>query len=176
MTAFVFHAGRTYPRCEGWARHTRVPLIGQALLGAARSLEYRRNPRTVDYMKQLARQAYPDIDPAQLVDVGDDRPVSLRGWDVIDEIVLLWPDGNGTGWSAIEREVFRRKRPTARVTVLNGRRRSFTLTHRAWRHAQWRRALEKTFVVEFGVLALFLVTSPLLALWDRLRGKKALMR
>lgn len=56
-----------------------------------------------------------------------------------ERIVLLWPDGDGLGWSPIERRVWRAKRPDAAVSVLNGRRRAFALTKMLWLRFQARR-------------------------------------
>jgi hypothetical protein len=86
--------------------------------------------------------------------------------DTFEQIVLLWPDGNGMGWFRIERKVFRAKNATARVYVLNGRKRLFELQRRLWRGYRVRRFLEKSFLLESGVLVVFLLTAPVLALWD----------
>jgi len=90
--------------------------------------------------------------------------------DKFEQIILLWPDGNGMGWSSIERKVIRAKNATARVYVLNGRRRLFELQRRIWRGYKVRRFLEKSFLLESGVLVVFLLTAPILALWDLVIG------
>jgi hypothetical protein len=96
------------------------------------------------------------------------RVVSIHQVDVGDfeQIVLLWPDANGMGWSDIERELFKKMRDCACVYVLNGRRRFFELSKSRWRAFQIRRALEASFLSEVCVFVVFLVTAPVLALWD----------
>jgi hypothetical protein len=83
-----------------------------------------------------------------------------------EQIVLLWPDGNGMGWFNIERQIFREKNANTAVFVLNGRNRLFELQMALWRRYRLRRFLEKSFLLEFGFLGVFLVTAPALALWD----------
>src|SRR5262249_52185548 len=83
----------------------------------------KRNPRDATYMKHLAAATLGEA--CRFVEAGPDlAPELLRA---ADEIVLLWPDGNGYGWAPLERAVFRHKAPPARVLVLNGRRRQFEL-------------------------------------------------
>jgi hypothetical protein len=83
-----------------------------------------------------------------------------------EQIVLLWPDGNGMGWFDIERQIFREKDLNSAVYVLNGRNRLFELHRTLWRRYKLKRFLEKSFLLEFAVLGVFLVTAPVLALWD----------
>ncbi len=90
----------------------------------------------------------------------------LPPFDKFEQIILLWPDGNGMGWFGIERKVFRAKNANARVYVLNGRKRLFELQRRLWRRYKLRRFLEKSFLLESGLLVVFLLTAPVLALWD----------
>jgi hypothetical protein len=85
--------------------------------------------------------------------------------------VLLWPDANGTGWAPIARHIFRRKCPSTGVFVLNGRQRVLVLTPLEWAGFTWRRALEQTLAMELVFGMVFVVITPWLALWDRLRGR-----
>ena len=72
----------------------------------------------------------------------------------------------------IERQVFKQKRTSTRVSVVNGRRRFFELNHTNWRQFQAKRFLEKSFIPEFGILSVFLITAPVLALWDLALGRR----
>jgi hypothetical protein len=165
VTVFLFHMGATKPRVEGFARQKAAAFTG-ALTSLGRYLLHRRNPRSLEYMERLAHQIHPRFVAGQTHVVQEDRCLPPLAWHEVDEIVLLWPDGNGTGWTAIERQVFRQKTPATPVRVLNGRGRFFLLTRPVWRGSRWRRFLEKSLVPELGILVLFLITSPWLALWD----------
>jgi hypothetical protein len=166
-TVFVFHTGRTFPVLEEWASRHKPSFFARKILAVASYLEYQRNPRSRSYMETLVACVFPK-EQSKIVEVsGQGIPVD---WQRIDRIVLLWPDGNGTGWSAIEREVFRKKQATAKVLVLNGRRRLFQLERGRWRAIQCRRVLEKTLLLEMTLFCVFLVTGSALALWDSLRG------
>jgi len=123
-------------------------------------------------MAARARELFSDFDPQQLLVLDGKCDLPRLDWTAIDEIVLLWPDGNGTGWTGIERRVFKMKQRSARVIIVNGRRRCFLLERRSWRVFQWKRFLEKTPVVEIGAVLIFIVTSPWLALWDFPRAEK----
>jgi hypothetical protein len=123
-------------------------------------------------MERLAKQTFPDFRRDELLIVQRGAPLPPVDWRALEKIVLLWPDANGTGWARTEREIFHQAQPAASIIVLNGRRRSFELTRSDWRRFKWRRLLEKTFVVEVAALAAFLLTSPLLALWDFSQGRR----
>ncbi len=95
----------------------------------------------------------------------------MRDWSACDEIVLLWPDGNGAGWGDVERTIFTRKRPSARVVVVNGRRRRFALDRARWRRFRARRFLQKTLVAEIAFMLVFVLLTPCLWLSDIVRGR-----
>lgn len=169
---FVFHTGKTYPHLEAWARSGHPSALKNTIVKLAEYLRNRRNPRSQAYMERLAKQNFPDFDADQIVMIEHTPELSNFDWDAVKDVVLLWPDGNGTGWTNIEREIFRRKPSAVRVVVLNGRRRQFVLKQADWRAFQWRRILEKTFPVEMSILLAFLIISPWLALWDFARGNR----
>jgi len=123
-------------------------------------------------MERLAHQIHPGFVAGQTHVVQEDRRLPPLAWHDVDEIVLLWPDANGTGWTAIERQVFRQKTPATPVRVLNGRGRFFLLSRPVWRGFRWRRFLEKSLAPELGILVLFLITSPWLALSDIALGRR----
>jgi hypothetical protein len=168
-TAFLFHVGRAYPSLERWAMRHKGSFLAKKIRTLAVYLEYQRNPRSRSYMEELVHAFFPNRQN-KILDVNR-SPVQLD-WDAMDCIVLLWPDGNGTGWANIEREIFRRKKTTAKVLVLNGRRRLFELDAGRWRAIKWRRALEKTLVLEMGLVVIFFVTGSALALWDFLTQRR----
>lgn len=173
MTVFLFYLGGTSPRVEGFPRQKAGALTG-ALRSLRSHLVNRRNPRSLEYMELLAGEIHPGFVAGQTHVVQEDRCLPPVAWQDVDEIVLLWPDAIGTGWSAIERQVFRQKTSAAPVRVLNGRGRFFLLSRPVWRGFRWRRFLEKSLVPELGILALFLITTPWLALWDFALGRRNL--
>ena len=130
----------------------------------------RRNPRNREYM--LALMANSGLGESQLLTAASNAATFDRArLAAAKDIVLLWPDGNGTGWRSVERLVFAEARRDARIFVLNGRRRRFELSAGAWRGFLWRRAVEKTLLLEFVFSVVFVVTSPFLVLADVLRGR-----
>jgi hypothetical protein len=169
---YIFHDGATYPALEPWFRRLAPSGIMISFRKLLAYLRYRRNPRSQEYMERLAKQTFPDFQKDQLVSVATGAQLPVLNWTALDQIVLLWPDANGTGWARTEREIFHRAQPAASIIVLNGRRRCFVLTRSDWRRFKRRRFLEKAFVVEVAVLAAFLITSPWLALWDFSQGRR----
>ena len=175
-TLFLFHAGTTYPLLERWGRTLLPKSLQRVILKLGGFLEFRRYPRSWEYMNALlsrhisnahlttAKRFDADVNVASLPDVD---------WQRLRQIVLLWPDANGTGWSMIERWVFRHKTFETGVYVLNGRGRLFELTRPGWRRWRLKRFLEKSFLAEIGFLLFFLVTSPFLSLWDAVTRRRS---
>jgi hypothetical protein len=175
-TLFLFHAGKTYPNLERWARVFPSKSVRRAILTLGGFLEFRRYPRPWEYMNALmprhissahltlAKPFNTDVSVASLPQVD---------WQRLRQIVLLWPDANGTGWSMIERWVFRHKIFETRVYVLNGRGRLFELTRPGWRRWRMKRFLEKSYLAEIGFLLVFLATSPFLSLWDAVTRRRS---
>lgn len=129
-------------------------------------LNRRRNPRTLEYMEALCSEQFgKDYTIAAAPDV------SSKAIRAADEIVLLWPDGNGYGWAATEKKVFNRMKPTAKVTVLNGRKRSFSFNKKLRAHYFLRRFVERFWIGEIVSTALFIVITPFLLLWDMAKGR-----
>ena len=114
-------------------------------------------------MKETINSRIGSLDLVQTYDLSNLPAMNLSEFD---QIIILWPDANGMGWFNIERQVFKAKKAHATVYVLNGRKRLFELSRTLWRRYRLRRFLEKSFFLEFGVLAVFLMTAPPLALWD----------
>ena len=129
----------------------------------------RRNPRNRDYMRALMASA--GFSNPQLLTADADGSLDRGSLQQATTIVLLWPDGNGTGWRSIEQQVFSQTPNTTRIVVLNGRRRQFELSRSSWLGYLGRRALEKSLLAEAAFFVVFVMTSPFLVVWDRLRGR-----
>jgi hypothetical protein len=146
---------------------SRNPL-GRVLGRFSRACQARRNPRDPDYLRGLAARY---LEPScRLVEAPE--ALDSQWLRSADEIVLLWPDGNGYGWWPIERAVLRHKAPRARVSVLNGRSRRFELTPRLLAGYRLRRFLERFWVGEFAFTVAFLALSPFLVGWDLIKGRR----
>ena len=171
-TLFLFHPGRAFPRLEVWASRRKTSFCARQFLKLAHILENRRNPRNLAYMKHLTQRVFPDFDQDRWVVIEDGCNLPRMDWRVVEDIVLLWPDGNGTGWTAIERELFRQKLPSAQVNILNGRGRLFVLNRTEWFGFRWKRLLEKSLVFELVFALVFIFITPWLVIWDLMRGKR----
>lgn len=136
----------------GAAAFRRYSLLGIYLRG----IRNRANPRSPAYMEELFAERYPD-----------GRLVNTPPAEVVDELVLLYPDAIGLGFSRLERSI----PASTKVTVLNGRRRSFPLDAKTRRALRFRRALERTYAVEMGLLAVGAILTPLLLLADLARKR-----
>ena len=132
----------------------------------------RRNPRASDYMVRLVHDAHGQESAAAIESIRSPRDLDIDKLRHADRIVLLWRDGNGTGWLPVERRVFRHKRHGSAVLVLNGRRREFDLRPNVWRSFLLRRAIEKSLVPEAMMCLLFCMTTPWLAIADAVRGRR----
>jgi hypothetical protein len=131
----------------------------------------RRNPRSQQYMGKLISERHVGGRSA-VISLGPEAGAKEAARIAeAGRVVLLWRDGNGTGWSRLERFVFRHRAEGASVWVLNGRRREFELTPSVRRSLLFRRFLEKSFLAEFSMVVVFAVASPVLVCWDLLRGK-----
>jgi hypothetical protein len=164
---FIAYHDSAYPNA---LRSAWLPTAAVASL--ERHLQHPRNARSETYMRELVTAAYGDVPESAIVRVTPGHRLPSIPWESVSEVVLLWPDGNGLGWGRLEREVFRRKRPSTRITVLNGRRRSFVLNRGQWRTIRVRRFIEKSLVTEAAFTVVFAVTSPFLLAWDMARGRR----
>jgi hypothetical protein len=117
-------------------------------------------------MEILRAQGVPG--DAGTLEASDLSPARLRN---VEDIVLLWPDGSGYGWFPVERRIWAWKDKSAKVRVLNGRRRSFRLTSGLWAAYLFRRFMERFWIGEMAFSLLFFVVSPFLVIWDIGRGK-----
>ncbi|WP_447983605.1 hypothetical protein [Nitrospira sp. Nam74] len=161
-TLLIYHKGQAYPE----ARWIPIPSIRRLLTKLGGYHQYRGNPRSLAYMNELIRCQMGTVDLVPRHDLSLLSQVST-----FEQIVLLWPDANGMGWFDIERRVFNGRKAGSRVYVLNGRRRFFELPRKQWRLFRFKRFMEKTFLLEFVVLFLFLLTAPVMALWDSVSAR-----
>lgn len=161
-TLLIYHRGKAYPGAR-WIPSAFIRQLFQKLSGYH---EYRGNPRSLDYMNELIGR---HLGQAKLV---PDNDLSLLSHvPTVEQVVFLWPDANGMGWFDIERRVFKLKKTGSDVYVLNGRKRLFRLSRHQWKVVRFKRFLEKSFLLEVGVLLLFAITAPVLALWDSFAGR-----
>jgi hypothetical protein len=164
---FVNNEGPAYPRLE---RFRGPSFLGKAITRLLYDSEFRRNPRTRAYMLQLVDATH-GRDAGTVADVDLQRELDVDAIRRARTIVLLWRDGNGCGWSRIERSIFRHKAGDAKVVVLNGRRREFDLDPALWRSYRVRRFLEKSLLPEMGMFLMFWIVAPVIAGWDAARGR-----
>src|SRR5262245_25962066 len=119
------------------------------------------------YIEALFKSHFPN---GVLVEATDGR-VPGDALDRMDTIVLLFPDPIGMDFGAIERAVISRW-PVKRLLALNGRRRLFRLDTRMRRRLGLRRFLASWRIPEFVFLLVFALTTPLLLLYDAIRGAR----
>ena len=132
-----------------------------------RVARYKRNPRSREYMRQLAASVLPT---ATVVEV--DGALPRAAISQARHVVLLWPDAIGYGWSRLEREVFNFKRRDAQVYALSGRRRTFRLTTGTLFGLRLRRLAERLWLGEALMALSLLVSAPFLVMWDFARGHR----
>jgi hypothetical protein len=165
-------------RLRGW-RESRRQMV-----------EYRANPRSVDYMlaradnfiKKFAPNAKFDL----WVDASDGAEISERHLDKFDNIltrfeniqpgsydlaILLYSDPLGLGWERTERGLLALQ--VAQYLVLNGRGRIFIWDAKRRSILAKRRWLLRAWGVEFLLAPIVVSVSLVLSLYDFLRfGKK----
>lgn len=132
-----------------------------------KAIRFRANPRGADYMRALFAERYPD---AKFVEVSREAEW-WRAAEGAREIVFLYPDSIGLGFLPLERRV-RELAPAARLSALNGRRRTYRLDTRIRRALRLRRFLEWTMLIEFGLGAALLTATPFLLAYDLARGRR----
>ena len=123
--------------------------------------------RSADYMKALFASRFPGCVLLEITDrkISEDIVVQEQA------IVLLYPDAIGMDFGWIERTLAGRYRSTP-VFVLNGRRRLFRLDREMQRKLAVRRLLESSRFPEFALCLAFAMTTPFLALFDMIRGRR----
>ena len=132
-----------------------------------RFIEGRRNkanPRDAAYMRALLAEKLPE---ATFVDTDSD-PTWQQQLDGADALVLLYPDPLGLGMQKIDVAAFASGKE---LTVLNGRRRLFSLDEATYRQIRRNRFWERTMLPELAATMLFLLATPFLLIADWGRGK-----
>jgi hypothetical protein len=129
-------------------------------------LNRRRNPRTLEYMEKLCQEHFGDS--STLVASSE---ISEAQIGHADQVVLLWPDGNGYGWYTIENTVFRKMKPGTQLYVLNGRRRLFPYSKLTQLPYLLRRNAERLWLAEIVSTAVFILITPIFLLLDYLKGR-----
>ena len=146
----------------------RPPSPSSSILAKlARIARYKRNPRAADYMRDLAASVVPGATVVAVA--GPPASSQIAG---ADQIVLLWPDAIGHGWTPVERAVFRHKAPGAAVYALTGRRRRFELTGATLLGLRLRRIAERLCLGEALMALGLLISAPFLVMWDFARGHR----
>jgi hypothetical protein len=103
--------------------------------------------------------------PARIERLSDGQALPFASYQTV---ILVYPDPLGLDWDRLERKALA---SGARVIVVNGRRRLFTLDRGVRRAVQWRRFLAKTRIVELAAAFLVAPVAAGLALQDSLRGR-----
>ncbi len=139
--------------------------MGWALGQFAFAGRYKRNAKSLKYMETLIQSQ----NPSMVLDAKDLKRDPLKK---ADEIFLFWPDAIGYGWFLTELQVFLKRSPGVRVTVHNGRRRTFTLSINTWVSILLRRIMERFWLGEAAYVLFFILASPILVTWDFLGGHR----
>lgn len=125
--------------------------------GYVQYIRTRIRPRDESYMKKLFMEHYPR---GAFLNVSRDKD-----WRTVieqaEQIVMLYPDGNGSGFSALEVQTIRLKKKTANLYVLNGRRRSFRLTRSVRWQLKLRRFMEQAMIAQICFTVLFFILTPI---------------
>lgn len=127
---------------------------------------YKSNPRDASYMRALLAERYAEADWIDVARQTDWRERVAQA----DRVLLLYPDAIGLGWHGIEREVLRQRKTWAGIHALTGRKREFLLNRATLRGLRTRRMIEWSMLGEWLFLPVFVLATPMLLVWDRLRG------
>lgn len=129
-------------------------------------LRHKRRPRDEEYMRARCEDRFREYVMVPARDLTPEMVAKSA------EIVLLWPDANGYGWSRIENRVFRQKGRGTNVYALNGRRRFFPFHRGLQLTYLLRRLSERFWVAEALMTAIFVLATPIMLAIDHARGRK----
>ena len=149
------------------AMASREPSAEGLVAKLDRIARYKRNPRSPEYMRHVAAGMLPHATVIESHAATVGAAVAHA-----PQIVLLWPDAIGFGWTPIEREIFRHKRRDAQVYALTGRRRVFKLSAATLFGLRLRRLAERLWLGEAVMAVGLLVSAPFLVMWDLARGHR----
>ncbi len=146
-----------------------------------RLLEYRANPRSVEYMLDRAEEFKTQYATNAITDVLVERDASVpekhRTWirqvqvagsrlSGYDAVIFLYPDAIGLGWDATEQSL--RQLNTRQYLVINGRRRIFVWDDASRRALAWRRLLYRVSFLELLFAPVMFIAASWFALSDAL--------
>lgn len=175
------------PVSAGWraALKNRLTLVRLRLF-IAQWRDFYANPRSLEYCLALAGNIKKrgHADARVLLDADWDQSAPQLGQAMTREkltperlaaeaaggaIVLIYPDALGLGWGPFEGAL---RQKGIEPFVLNGRQRLFRLDNSARWALLWRRFLAQTRIVELIMAFLLAPTAWMLALADRIDGRK----
>lgn len=167
------------------ARSWRPGDTGGLTARRRRLLEYRANPRSLEYMleqasrfkKEYAPEAKADLYVTEEISVPEKHLSEFRqihthfphGPD-FDTIVLLFPDAVGLGWGGLERSLL--SLAGRHYWVINGRRRVFRWDPKIRRILAGKRILYHLSFLEILLVFPVVILGAGYALKDRIIGKK----
>jgi hypothetical protein len=128
---------------------------------------YKANPRGEGYLRALFKGHYPEGEFINIENENDWNATVVQA----DEVVLLYPDAIGLGFTRLEREVKRQLKPWAGLRVINGRRRNFRLGASTLLGLRLRRIVERAMLGEVLAILVFLLATPVLVVKDWWGGR-----
>ncbi len=134
-----------------------------------KGVHFKSNPRSLEYMEDLATKKFEDIEIKNILNEDELNNIDL---DKYSEIVLLYPDAIGLGWSKIDNYISKNFNQMKKITILNGRRRVIVFNSNNLFGLRFKRFLEKALIVETIFTIYFVVSTPFLIIKDLLHGKK----
>ena len=133
-----------------------------------KAIQFKANPRSVEYMRTLFLKRWPQGDCVSIEKLSD---WSTHG-TTAKTLVFLYPDAIGLGFFRLEGHVWRHRHPSTVIRVLNGRCRELVWSPRVWSRLGVRRLLERSMALEVMALIIVVVVTPCLAAWDLVRGHR----
>lgn len=132
-----------------------------------KAVHFKANPRSEDYLKALFLAHYPggvfiNIDG----NAGWNKDISSA-----EKVIVLYPDSIGMGFLKIESEIFKYKRKSTSVYVLNGRKRKFFLNNYTRAQLYLRRFIEHYMLGEIFITIAFLFITPFFLIGDLARRR-----
>lgn len=134
-----------------------------------KGVHFKSNPRTFEYMKDLAEEK---LDNCEIINLKDPSELKNIDFDQYNEIVLLYPDSTGLGWQKIEAFMLNHVNEMKNIYMINGRRRKIVFNKVNLLSLRFRRFLERSLFGEILFTLFFIVVTPVLLIKDLINGKK----
>jgi hypothetical protein len=150
-----------------WRDTNGVPSLRTPIDIYRHGIFVKANPRDEAYMRALFAERHPQ---GTFVRV-DNEPDWQRKTTEADEVVLLYPDAIGVGYTRIESKLRGLRGSWASVSVLNGRKREFAFAPMR-RGLRVRRFAERWMIAEWAIMFCFVVATPALLVFDWVRGRR----